>query len=237
MIGNTTSSSRSTMRRGRSTRPSWSRRKEPPRAFSGSSRRSPRTACSGPSIPIADRTISIRRKPAARSTNRNRRRSGAPWRNSASPTSRPIRPRRAAAWSGCSAPCRAACHPSCGSAGDRHGRGRQPLSRREQFVPDLQRPLRGAGGRGGLGVHPLCRQAARRHPVHSGEPPGGARQLRQLERGSRCRYRRSAIAIIIVRATVRVHQYPDGRLAIFDGPSCLARFDPDGKPIDVSRAA
>jgi hypothetical protein len=40
-----------------------------------------------------------------------------------------------------------------------------------------------------------------------------------------------------VRATVRVHQYPDSRLAIFDGPSCLARFDPDGKPIDVSRAA
>jgi hypothetical protein len=40
-----------------------------------------------------------------------------------------------------------------------------------------------------------------------------------------------------VKATVRVHQYPDGRLAIFDGPSCLARFDPDGKTIDVSRAA
>jgi hypothetical protein len=40
-----------------------------------------------------------------------------------------------------------------------------------------------------------------------------------------------------VRATVRVHQYPDGRLAIFDGPSCLARFDPTGQPIDVSLAA
>jgi len=40
-----------------------------------------------------------------------------------------------------------------------------------------------------------------------------------------------------VKATVRVHQYPDGRLAIFDGPSCLARFDRNGKPIDVSRAA
>ena len=40
-----------------------------------------------------------------------------------------------------------------------------------------------------------------------------------------------------VKATVRVHQYPDGRLAIFDGPSCLARFDPNGKAIDVSRAA
>jgi hypothetical protein len=40
-----------------------------------------------------------------------------------------------------------------------------------------------------------------------------------------------------VKATVRVHQYPDGQLAIFDGPSCLARFDSNGKPIDVSRAA
>ncbi len=40
-----------------------------------------------------------------------------------------------------------------------------------------------------------------------------------------------------VKATVRVHQYPDGQLAIFDGPSCLARFDATGKPIDVSRAA
>jgi transposase len=40
-----------------------------------------------------------------------------------------------------------------------------------------------------------------------------------------------------VKATVRVHQYPDGQLAIFDGPSCLARFDHNGKPIDVSRAA
>jgi hypothetical protein len=40
-----------------------------------------------------------------------------------------------------------------------------------------------------------------------------------------------------VKATVRVHQYPDGQLAIFDGPSCLARFDPNGKPINLSRAA
>jgi hypothetical protein len=39
-----------------------------------------------------------------------------------------------------------------------------------------------------------------------------------------------------VRASVRVHEYPDGRLAIFDGPSCLARFDPAGKPIDALAA-
>jgi hypothetical protein len=41
-----------------------------------------------------------------------------------------------------------------------------------------------------------------------------------------------------VRATVRVHQYPDGSLAIFDGPRCLARFDPKGDPKHaVSQAA
>jgi transposase len=40
-----------------------------------------------------------------------------------------------------------------------------------------------------------------------------------------------------VRATVRVHEYPDGWLAIFDGPRCLARFDPKGGSRDVSRAA
>ena len=28
-----------------------------------------------------------------------------------------------------------------------------------------------------------------------------------------------------VRATIRVHEYPDGHLAIFDGPRCLARYD------------
>jgi transposase len=40
-----------------------------------------------------------------------------------------------------------------------------------------------------------------------------------------------------VKATVRVHEYPDGQLAIFDGPSCLARFDATGGPINASRAA
>ena len=42
-----------------------------------------------------------------------------------------------------------------------------------------------------------------------------------------------------VKATVRMHEYPDGSLAIFDGPRCLARYDADdsssGSP--VPRAA
>jgi transposase len=40
-----------------------------------------------------------------------------------------------------------------------------------------------------------------------------------------------------VKATLRVHEYPDGQFAIFDGPSCLARFDTAGKPIAAARAA
>jgi hypothetical protein len=41
-----------------------------------------------------------------------------------------------------------------------------------------------------------------------------------------------------VRATVRVHHHPDGSLAIFHGPRCLARFDPKGRERDVvSQAA
>lgn len=40
-----------------------------------------------------------------------------------------------------------------------------------------------------------------------------------------------------VRASVRVHEYPDGRLAIFDGPRCLARFDHKGRNHDVTSQA
>ena len=36
-----------------------------------------------------------------------------------------------------------------------------------------------------------------------------------------------------VKAIVRVHQYPAGGFAIFDGPRCLARFNHQGEPIDV----
>src|SRR5262245_21973038 len=34
-----------------------------------------------------------------------------------------------------------------------------------------------------------------------------------------------------VKARVRVHQYPDARLAVFHGPRCLARYSADGEPI------
>ncbi len=33
-----------------------------------------------------------------------------------------------------------------------------------------------------------------------------------------------------VKARVRVHEYPDGGLAVFHGPRCLAKYDAKGKP-------
>src|SRR5712691_4712550 len=40
-----------------------------------------------------------------------------------------------------------------------------------------------------------------------------------------------------VRATVRLHEYPDGRLAIFHGPHCLAEYDDHGNLRDQPKLA
>ena len=40
-----------------------------------------------------------------------------------------------------------------------------------------------------------------------------------------------------VKCKVRVHEYPDGRLAVFHGPRCLARYHADGALADASGLA
>ena len=40
-----------------------------------------------------------------------------------------------------------------------------------------------------------------------------------------------------VQVTVRVHEYPDGTLAVFHGPRCLARYHADGRLIETGRAS
>jgi hypothetical protein len=40
-----------------------------------------------------------------------------------------------------------------------------------------------------------------------------------------------------LRATVRVHEYPDGRLAIFHGPHQLADYDAEGNLRDDTKPA
>jgi transposase len=39
-----------------------------------------------------------------------------------------------------------------------------------------------------------------------------------------------------VKVRVRVHDYPDGTLAVFHGPRCLARYQADGSPLDHARS-
>jgi transposase len=38
-----------------------------------------------------------------------------------------------------------------------------------------------------------------------------------------------------VKARVRVHQYPDGSLAVFHGPRAIARYTADGEPIETEK--
>ena len=40
-----------------------------------------------------------------------------------------------------------------------------------------------------------------------------------------------------VKVTVRVHEYPDGTLAVFHGPRCLARYHADGRLIEIETEA
>ena len=40
-----------------------------------------------------------------------------------------------------------------------------------------------------------------------------------------------------VKVTVRVHDYPDGTLAVFHGPRCLARYDPEGRLFETGGVA
>ena len=48
--------------------------------------------------------------------------------------------------------------------------------------------------------------------------------------GHRLQIPASAVRHHYVKAHVKVRQYPDGRLAIFHGPRCIARFDATGQP-------
>ena len=112
-----------------------------------------------------------------------------------------------------------------------HGRG-QSLSR-GALLAGAQRPLRPPGRGHRLGLRGFCRHA-RGHPLR----PGGPRR-----RGhNTVRYKNRTLQIPAdrhrhhyVKAQVRVHEYPDGHLAVFHGPRCLARYRADGETIDDDR--
>ena len=63
---------------------------------------------------------------------------------------------------------------------------------------------------------------------------------RTVARDNTVRYERRVLQIPAtparhhyVKATVRVHEYPDGTLALFHGPRCLARYTANGEPIET----
>ena len=66
-------------------------------------------------------------------------------------------------------------------------------------------------------------------------------QERTVSNDNTVRYKRLVLAIPpdrhrrhYVKARVRVHEYPNGTLAVFHGPRCLARYRADGSPINTS---
>ena len=67
---------------------------------------------------------------------------------------------------------------------------------------------------------------------------------RTVSNDNTVRYKRLALQIPAgrhrrhyVKARVRVHEYPDGTMAVFHGPRCLARYHADGQPIDTTPAS
>ena len=112
---------------------------------------------------------------------------------------------------------------------DRDAGGGQPLPR-QALRGRAQRPLRGRRDRARQRLRGLRGRSGRGF-VRSGRARGRERQLRAL-RGPRCtsphRHRHH-----FVKIKVRVHAYEDGRLAVFHGPRCLARYQPDGRLAEV----
>ena len=99
----------------------------------------------------------------------------------------------------------------------------------EVFLPEhnarFARRARGAGD----GLRSLGRRRPRRYPLD----PGGA-----VPSAMTTPCATSAMALQIpedrhrhhyVKAKVKVHEYHDGQLAIFHGPRCLARYNPDSR--------
>jgi len=92
-----------------------------------------------------------------------------------------------------------------------------PAEAQSAFVPD----------RGGSAGEILCLQEERR--------VGNDNTVRW--RGLSLQIPPSPLRAHFVRATVRVHEYPDGRLAVFHGPHRLADYDAKGNPSDDDQLA
>ena len=133
-----------------------------------------------------------------------------------------------------SAPCRIAWSRSWRWPASRHRRGRQPLHPRALPAPTTTRRF----------ATPPA--SSRTQPS---SPSSGPDQVddtlcvhaeRVVANDNTVRYAGRALQLPAgperphyVKAQVRVHEYPDGTLAVFHGPRCLARYHADGEPFET----
>jgi hypothetical protein len=80
------------------------------------------------------------------------------------------------------------------------------------------------------------------HPVDRHAPRRGlcVQEERVVAKDNTVRYQGTSLQIPqdphrfhYVTVTVRAHPYPDGTLAVFHGPRCLARYHADGQLIET----
>ena len=140
-------------------------------------------------------------------------------------------PRPGAARSACSGPCRSACPRSCASPGS----------------PPWPRPIAFSRSSSGRRTTPASPARPRTPARPSWLLPARSRILcaqedRVVAGDNTVRYKNRTLQIPAdrhrhhyVKAQVRVHEYPDGHLAVFHGPRCLARYRADGETIDDDR--
>src|SRR5215207_10053520 len=227
------------MPQARSSRLSWSRKRVPRRALWDCRKRLRHTACSRPSIPTEAATTSTRPRPASRWTRPALPKSAGRSTSSASSTSRATARRGAAVWSGCSARSRAGCRRSYArrAPGGRQ-EGLASIEAANRWLATVYSPHHNARfavarAEEGTAFVPfvgalddiLCVQEAR--VVGNDNTVRYAGRVLQIPEQ---RHRRH-----FVKANVRVHEHPDGRLAIFHGPRRLADYEADGSLIDQIR--
>ena len=111
----------------------------------------------------------------------------------------------------------------------RHGRG-QPLPQ-GGLPATTQRPLRDPGRGPGHRLRPLHRRASTTSCASTRNAPSQT-TTRCATSAWHFRSPPAATAAITSRPGSRVHEYPDGTMAVFHGPRCLARYHADGQPID-----
>src|SRR5512147_2584394 len=219
----------------RSTRRSWSRKRERRRVSAAWPTWWRRRACSAPSTPIGAAIISIRRRPAARCR-------------------------------GCSSP-RSAGRSSSSASSNIAAYSPEARGRSERVFRTLQdrlpKELRLAGI---TGIEAANRWLAEVYlPEHNArfavpaeqqgsafvaDRTGGRRDIlcvqeeRVVGNDNTVKWKRLSLQIPpsplrphFVRTKVRVHEYPDGRLAVFWGPHRLADYDPQGAIINAHALA